>query len=494
MSIWHIEEYKPRAPRGSSALEAAYVWQNDRQLPDLQAGFRGISSDQQPYPLPSYLFLENAARLPKVDPHAWGPEYEQVILNREDHNEGYQTTMDVKSLRQIPVSMDGVPQGGLPQEMEESEVDRKKREREMIQQSQQKAERNRQKRQKKEFGQEQEGRRQMMKEEEGFGMEEMFKEEGITEEGMKEEEKKPEAFFFDPSPIMNELKVMIDEMKTKNEGLKQSLMQDLEQMKQLPIKNRKDIETIENYVSKFKSQVASYVQGQDQGVKDELNQKIEKLEQKLEQQLSQSMQQAGKERQQMKQEMGQMSQQINEMDSVMGKYVEDIARELQRQDLTTVEAIQMQKQILELFEQLRQNYAQYPAEELQQRLNQVEAFLQQLEQRIKRGEKQKIVVKIVRPKNPYSSGFQKTMTSVGANTESKEAFVPITQSFFSNEAYSLQEEKQDVPMLTPSPLQSPAKPKTPSIIRNLGSEARNLYQSGKKSSPLQTRGQRKKSK
>jgi ABC-type transporter Mla subunit MlaD len=492
MSIWHIEEYKPRAPRGSSALEAAYVWQNDRQLPDLEAGFRGISSDQQPYPLPSYLFLENAARLPQVDPHAWGPEYEQVILNREDHNEGYQTSMDVKSLRQKPVSMDGVPEGGLPQEMEESEVERKKREREMIQKSQQKGEQIRQKRQKREFGQEEEGRRQVKQEEEGFGMEEMLKEE--EEKGMKEEEEKPEAFFFDPSP-MNKLQEMIEEMKTDNQELKQSLLQELEQMKQLPLKNRQNIQVMEGYLSKLKSQIASYVQGQDQQVQDEMNQKIEQMEQ----QLSQSMQQAGQERQEIKQEMGQISEQVVQMARVMDENIELIAKELQKQDIKGEKLVQLQKQLSESMEQVKEYTAQIPFEEIQERLNQMEDLMKQLGQRVGRAEQQQTIVKVVRSKNSrlYSYGFQKTMSSVGANTESKEAFVPNTHSFFANDAYSLEE---DVSMLSSSPLQSPEKAaetkKIPGMIKQLGTPAKTKFkaaQSGKEISPMKTRAQRKKS-
>jgi ABC-type transporter Mla subunit MlaD len=328
-------------------------------------------------------------------------------------------------------------------------------------------------------------------EEEGYGMGEMFKEEGMKEEKLEEEEeKKPEAFFFDPSPMMNKLQEMIDEMKTENQGLKQSLLQELEEMKQLPLKNRQDIQLMEGYLSKLKSQIVPYVQGQNQQVKVEMMKQIEQMEQ----QLSENIQQSGQERQQIKQEVGQMSDQVAQMARVMDENIELIAKELQKQDLKGEKLVQLQKQLSESMEQLKEYTTQIPVEEIQERLNQMEDLMKQLGQRVGRAEQQQTIVKIIRPKNPRlsESGYRKTMSSQSSNTQSNQAFIPNSNSFFSNEAYSLQEEKQDIRMLTPSPLQSPMKQKTPQMIKNLGADATARYKSEKEISPRQTRGQRAK--
>lgn len=114
MSIWHIEQYKPKAPQAQPNLPSAYIWDSKRSLPDLQAGFRVQSSDQAWTPNPSYLFLENAARLPQIDPFSWGPEYENVLLDREEMNVGFKTKLDSLSKRDVNENEDGYPRMELP--------------------------------------------------------------------------------------------------------------------------------------------------------------------------------------------------------------------------------------------------------------------------------------------------------------------------------------------------------------------------------------------
>jgi hypothetical protein len=115
MSIWHIEQYKPRPPIAQPSLESAYLEDSNRILPDLQAGFRIQSSDQARVPAPSYLFLENAARLPQMDPYAWGPAYEQVLQIREDRNKGIIPRLDSMSKRKGPENEDGYPMEEKPE-------------------------------------------------------------------------------------------------------------------------------------------------------------------------------------------------------------------------------------------------------------------------------------------------------------------------------------------------------------------------------------------
>jgi hypothetical protein len=107
MSIWHIEQYKPRPPIAQPSLESAYLEDSNRILPDLQAGFRIQSSDQSRPPAPSYLFLENAVRLPQFDPYAWGSAYEQVLQTREDRNKGLIPRLDSMSKRKGAENEDG---------------------------------------------------------------------------------------------------------------------------------------------------------------------------------------------------------------------------------------------------------------------------------------------------------------------------------------------------------------------------------------------------
>jgi hypothetical protein len=115
MSIWHIEQYKPRPPIAQPSLKSAYLEDSNRILPDLQAGFRIQSSDQARVPAPSYLFLENAARLPQMDPYAWGPAYEQVLQIREDRNKGIIPRLDSMSKRKGPENEDGYPMEEKPE-------------------------------------------------------------------------------------------------------------------------------------------------------------------------------------------------------------------------------------------------------------------------------------------------------------------------------------------------------------------------------------------
>lgn len=115
MSIWNIVEYKPRAPQAQGNLQSAYTVESDRIKPDLIAGFRVQSSDQNQYPNNSFLFLENAARLPQIDPFAWGGTYENILQVKEDYNRGFTPTLDCLSVRQqSQVSADGVPTNPPP--------------------------------------------------------------------------------------------------------------------------------------------------------------------------------------------------------------------------------------------------------------------------------------------------------------------------------------------------------------------------------------------
>lgn len=115
MSIWNIVEYKPRAPQAQGNLQSAYLVENDRIKPDLAAGFRVQHSDQNQYPNNSFLFLENAARLPQMDPYAWGDKYENILQVKEDYNRGIIPTLDCLSVRQqSQVSADGVPTNPPP--------------------------------------------------------------------------------------------------------------------------------------------------------------------------------------------------------------------------------------------------------------------------------------------------------------------------------------------------------------------------------------------
>jgi hypothetical protein len=115
MSIWNIVEYKPRAPQAQGNLQSAYTVESDRVKPDLAAGFRVQNSDQNQYPNNSFLFLENAARLPQIDPFAWGDTYENILQVKEDYNRGFIPTLDCLSVRQqSQVSADGVPTNPPP--------------------------------------------------------------------------------------------------------------------------------------------------------------------------------------------------------------------------------------------------------------------------------------------------------------------------------------------------------------------------------------------
>jgi hypothetical protein len=115
MSIWNIVEYKPRAPQAQGNLQSAYTVESDRVKPDLAAGFRVQHSDQNQFPNNSFLFLENAARLPQIDPYAWGDTYENILQVKEDYNRGFIPTLDCLSVRQqSQVSADGVPTNPPP--------------------------------------------------------------------------------------------------------------------------------------------------------------------------------------------------------------------------------------------------------------------------------------------------------------------------------------------------------------------------------------------
>lgn len=114
MSIWNIEEYKPRPTRAQPHLSAAYLLDKERTLPDLEAGFRVQSSDQAWVPQPSYLFLIDHARLERADPYAWGPEYESILQTRIDQNEGYVCPLDSMSERDIRYNLDGFPMNQPP--------------------------------------------------------------------------------------------------------------------------------------------------------------------------------------------------------------------------------------------------------------------------------------------------------------------------------------------------------------------------------------------
>ena len=113
MSIWNIVEYKPKVPQAQGNLRSAYIYEKDRKLPDLQAGFRIFGSDQDPNPANSFLYVENPVRLPQIDPFAWGPQYESILQVKEDHNQGFRATLDIPDLRRIPVSVNGVPLEGF---------------------------------------------------------------------------------------------------------------------------------------------------------------------------------------------------------------------------------------------------------------------------------------------------------------------------------------------------------------------------------------------
>lgn len=115
MSIWHIEEFKPRTPRAQPNLQSAYTWDKNRNLPDLEAGFRVQSSDQAWVPYPSYLYVENPVRLAASDPYAWGPEYESILQKEIDQNDGYICPVDAVSQRDGTVNHDGFPLSQPPQ-------------------------------------------------------------------------------------------------------------------------------------------------------------------------------------------------------------------------------------------------------------------------------------------------------------------------------------------------------------------------------------------
>jgi hypothetical protein len=115
MSIWHIEELKPRPPRAQPQLQSAYTWDKERSLPDLESGFRVQSSDQAWVPYPSYLFVENGVRLDTYDPFAWGTEYESILQNRVDQVDGHLAPLDAPSQRDQIVNHDGFPLSQPPQ-------------------------------------------------------------------------------------------------------------------------------------------------------------------------------------------------------------------------------------------------------------------------------------------------------------------------------------------------------------------------------------------
>lgn len=115
MSIWHIEEFKPRTPRAQPNLQSAYTWDKNRNLPDLEAGFRVQSSDQARVPYPSYLYVENPVRLSAYDPYSWGPEYESILQKEIDQNDGYICPVDAVSQRDGTVNHDGFPLSQPPQ-------------------------------------------------------------------------------------------------------------------------------------------------------------------------------------------------------------------------------------------------------------------------------------------------------------------------------------------------------------------------------------------
>lgn len=114
MSIWNIEEYKPRPTQAQPHLNAAYLLDKERNLPDLEAGFRVQSSDQAWVPQPSYLYLVNNARLERADQYAWGPQYESFLQTRIDQNEGYVCPLDSMSERDIRYNLDGFPMNQPP--------------------------------------------------------------------------------------------------------------------------------------------------------------------------------------------------------------------------------------------------------------------------------------------------------------------------------------------------------------------------------------------
>jgi hypothetical protein len=483
MSIWHIEEYKPRATQGSSALEAAYIWQNDRQLPDLEAGFRGVSSDQQPYPLPSYLFLENAARLPQIDPYAWGPQYEHVLLNREDHNEGMKPPMDVKSLRIIPVNIDGIPEGQLPPQVQEEEQMRKKRERDATEFRQKRAQNIQMKRQRKNL----EKQLEPIKEEEMIP-EGFFPEQ--EEKGMKKEEEKE-------SPIQQEFQQFqdrLDQLEMKNENAKNQFKNELEKLKRMPMENERQINAVKGQLNQLIQEIPNFVAQEDQQVKQQVMQQMEQVVQDVNQ-LEEKMGGISMEQQQMEQQMSQDIQNLAQQLGQIQQTVEGLPLPMDINELVNVLNSQGRK-IERLFlveEKLKQALDEMNAQgqSLTSRYQQVQESLNRVSFTLNQYEKERKVYRI------YPAGYNKPNTIVqrsiptqrvtqATNPASSDALVatrtlpPATQTFSANDGFESKEAPSSPMKLTgTSPIQEKKKKPVPQFVQDAGPEAVSLFEQGK---------------
>jgi hypothetical protein len=486
MSIWHIEEYKPRATQGSSALEAAYIWQNDRQLPDLEAGFRGVSSDQQPYPLPSYLFLENAARLPQIDPYAWGPQYEHVLVNREDHNEGTKPPMDVKSLRIIPVNIDGVPEGQLPPQMHEEEQMRKKRERDATEFRQNRAQNIQMKRQRKNL----EKQLEPIKEEEEIIPEGLFSEQ--EEKGMKKEEEKE-------SPIQQEFQQFqdrLDLLEMKNEDAKNELKNELEKLKRMPMENERQINAVKGQLNQLIKEIPNFVAQEDQQLKQQVIQQMDQVVQDVNQ-LEEKMRGISMEQQQMEQQMSQDIQNLAEQISQIHQSVDGLSLPVDINELVNVlnsqggkieKLILVQKKLKQALDEMNAQ-----GQSLTSRYQQVQKSLNHVSFTLNQYEKERKVYRI------YPSGYNKSNTIVqrsiptqrvtqATNIAHSDASVvtrslpPATQTFSANDGFETKEASSSPMELTgtsPKQEKKKKKVKVPPFVQEAGPEAVTLFQQGK---------------
>lgn len=106
-SAWNIVTLHPRDVKGQS-INAYYVSSDDRQMPDLHAGFKVYNSDRGYAPPPSFLSLTNAQRMESVH-NSVGSEHISFLQDKEAWNAGGGAVVGLPLIHKIRVQSDGIP-------------------------------------------------------------------------------------------------------------------------------------------------------------------------------------------------------------------------------------------------------------------------------------------------------------------------------------------------------------------------------------------------
>ena len=114
-SIWNIVPLKPTDPKQQTFAQAYTFGGADRQLPDLNAGFRQVNSDKLLETPPSYLYTVSAERWQQVDRK--DPLKYTFLQADEQYNEGKVQILGLPSAtRSQRVQTDGFPVAQIPNE------------------------------------------------------------------------------------------------------------------------------------------------------------------------------------------------------------------------------------------------------------------------------------------------------------------------------------------------------------------------------------------